>query len=669
MNSLLAKKNLWLSILIFCVVFIATVPFAVFSQTTGNLRMFDTVGTITDTTASISLSVQDPDNEVALGKLPSFFYCNKLIKDDCDNGRAGKVTPTAGVTNSFDVALTGLTPNTKYDYEARILYAGRTGSFTTKATGGGGADIATATAMATPTADGATISGTVTGLTSTKDVTLSWGLTQTNLSSFQRVDFPTSNNYTYTITGLTAGKYYYQLYNQADSKDLTEIKSFMVGAGSSAQIITGATATAVPTDNSAEIFISIPKEYNQLSADVEYGISPTSFSGPDSGSTLVVNNGTSFYGMILGLKPNTTYYYDVYPAGDLTAPPMMASVAKFTTLVGNAFKTKLGIVKDFKVEKVTQTSASISGKIVQTNTPVSIIFGKQSILDYEHGPFTPAVDGKGVFTQDLVSLIPGTVYKVVAIDPTNESTHYSEVLNFRTEYVSATPRVSAIGQDTATITVTASDGATAYKVIYSKSINGATGPDYGSHEDLKGGGGTYTANLKGLTPDTNYSYKIIGVIDGKDVPLTLPYGFLTQQKPPKTTPLGTIVDTIGGVFNDRSSGTLIPCSGVAGSDEPNTGYATCRFEHIIKFFKNIINFLLFILAPVIAGLVMLYAGFLLLTAGPSTENVSKAKDLMKKALFGLAIALAAWVIVKGILVVMGYAEYTQSTGQGFPKFY
>jgi hypothetical protein len=234
-----------------------------------------------------------------------------------------------------------------------------------------------------------------------------------------------------------------------------------------------------------------------------------------------------------------------------------------------------------------------------------------------------------------------------------------------TPYVTVDPYVSAIGTTTATISARVSEGAEGIAVYYGVSA-GSTTPtiDFSAHADMILKDGVYSADLKGLTPDTHYAYKIQGTTDGKTVQYTSLYGFLTQQTPPKNTSPGTIVDTIGGKIITPFVGKLVPCDGV----DPS-GVVTCKFEHVIIFIKNLINFLIFILAPIIVALVLLWGGVLLLTSGGSTEKATKAKQMIFKALIGLVIAMTAWLIVQAVYVGFGYNVYNPGTNTGFPKFY
>lgn len=100
---------------------------------------------------------------------------------------------------------------------------------------------------------------------------------------------------------------------------------------------------------------------------------------------------------------------------------------------------------------------------------------------------------------------------------------------------------------------------------------------------------------------------------------------------------------------DLSNG-LVPC----GQDGPilANGRQACGFPQLIQLVVNIMDFLLFIMAPIIMVLTILYAGFLMLFSGGSAENISKAKTLFLKAVVGMAIAMTAWILVKFILVTL-----------------
>lgn len=80
----------------------------------------------------------------------------------------------------------------------------------------------------------------------------------------------------------------------------------------------------------------------------------------------------------------------------------------------------------------------------------------------------------------------------------------------------------------------------------------------------------------------------------------------------------------------------------------------CDFTMIIAFINKLISFVLFTLATPLFALIMVYVGWLYLSDQGSSENKTKAKKILKNALIGYVIALAAWIIVKFILWAVGY---------------
>lgn len=93
----------------------------------------------------------------------------------------------------------------------------------------------------------------------------------------------------------------------------------------------------------------------------------------------------------------------------------------------------------------------------------------------------------------------------------------------------------------------------------------------------------------------------------------------------------TKIDTTSGLFSDP-----------------------CNFDTLMTLVNNVINFLLITLATPLFALILIYVGWLYLSSGGSSENVTKAKKILKNAFIGYVIALAAWLIVKVILTTLGF---------------
>lgn len=72
------------------------------------------------------------------------------------------------------------------------------------------------------------------------------------------------------------------------------------------------------------------------------------------------------------------------------------------------------------------------------------------------------------------------------------------------------------------------------------------------------------------------------------------------------------------------------------------GYEISK-TNLPEMIANIVKIFLGFLGAIFVGL-MLYAGYLWMTAGGNEDKVTKAKDLIKRSIIGLAIVLAAYSI-------------------------
>lgn len=99
---------------------------------------------------------------------------------------------------------------------------------------------------------------------------------------------------------------------------------------------------------------------------------------------------------------------------------------------------------------------------------------------------------------------------------------------------------------------------------------------------------------------------------------------------------------------------LVPCK--------NTADSPCNFNAILALVNNVITFLIKYMAIPITAIMLTYAGFELVTSGGSTEKRGVAKSVFTNAVLGLIIAVAAFLIVKTILSILGY----EGAFVGFP---
>ena len=108
----------------------------------------------------------------------------------------------------------------------------------------------------------------------------------------------------------------------------------------------------------------------------------------------------------------------------------------------------------------------------------------------------------------------------------------------------------------------------------------------------------------------------------------------------------------GGVF-----GGLVPCGRF--SDDPNTPWnerEPCQIKHIFILIRNIIDFLLWKVAPLLLVLLMVASGviFYLSLKMEAPAPIAKVKSLWKAAGIGYGILFFGWFIISFILTLFGY---------------
>lgn len=96
-----------------------------------------------------------------------------------------------------------------------------------------------------------------------------------------------------------------------------------------------------------------------------------------------------------------------------------------------------------------------------------------------------------------------------------------------------------------------------------------------------------------------------------------------------------------------SAEPLVPCGSKA---HPKP----CDFYDLLAMVDKVIDFLIKDLAMPLAAISFAYAGFLYLTSGANPSQRDQAKSIFWKVFVGLIIALAAWLIVKTVMMGLGY---------------
>jgi hypothetical protein len=584
----------------------------------------------------------------------------------------------------FTATMTGLASGVTYNYwlhdstgGAGLSFGASSFTFNPTSGGCGGTSGGTANVKSTVQSDkSVVISGNV-GQSATNTVNILYGTNKDAYSGMASDNVASDKSFSVTIGPLSDGTYYFVVRDR-DGTTLpgTTDSSFVVGAGGTTPppgpggdpTITDATATVSPADTSADIFVTMPSSYKQMTAHVYYS-TETSYGGAGTGSMYVLNNGISFNGTITNLKAGTTYYYDVFPTDDTKAPPLTASQGSFTT-TDNGTKTPPkpsglgdlsglssirytpGYMVYVSVSNVTQTTAVVHGQRLKRNIQLNLtnkVVPKIKIVDISDGTdfsFTPnKILADGTFSDSIKDLDPAHTYNIVAISPTDPLTGYTRIQKFRTLPIILLPNLSQISEKSATISVEGTAGIKTLTLQYGKSKDSLKD----EQEMKKSSGRSYFGTLDNLTANTKYFYRIkIVSTDKKGTESYSMIGmFITGEAPP----VAGKIQTIKGDASSRSlptfSGGIVPCSGV---DETGT-ITTCKFDHLIKLFSNVINFLMF------------YIGFIILTSAGNTEKITMAKKLLSLVVTGVLVTFCAWILVKTVLVGLGYdSSY-------FPTFY
>lgn len=89
---------------------------------------------------------------------------------------------------------------------------------------------------------------------------------------------------------------------------------------------------------------------------------------------------------------------------------------------------------------------------------------------------------------------------------------------------------------------------------------------------------------------------------------------------------------------------LVPCG-----DDPAK---PCQFCHIFVLVWNIVDFLMWQVAPPLAVLLFVVAGVLLLMSGANPGLRNQGKSMILGAIIGFAIALLAWLVINTIIIAL-----------------
>jgi len=107
--------------------------------------------------------------------------------------------------------------------------------------------------------------------------------------------------------------------------------------------------------------------------------------------------------------------------------------------------------------------------------------------------------------------------------------------------------------------------------------------------------------------------------------------------------------TIGSDQPKDSTFQLVTCAGV---DDPRTTdkkEVECDYNQAIATFSRIISFVLYLLIPIVLGMI-LWIGWTYLTANGDSGKLAHAKDMIKPLLLGIFFIFAAYLIVYKLIL-------------------
>ena len=102
------------------------------------------------------------------------------------------------------------------------------------------------------------------------------------------------------------------------------------------------------------------------------------------------------------------------------------------------------------------------------------------------------------------------------------------------------------------------------------------------------------------------------------------------------------------IASAQVTGNLDFLKGIVPCGTSYTGNTTCTVCHFYKLIQNIINFFLFVLAP-LATLMAVYIGFLFLFSGGSPQRITDAKSKLWLLIWGIIVVLGSWLVLNTIL--------------------
>ena len=427
-------------------------------------------------------------------------------------------SPVTGTSvTSVSSAISGLTPNTTYHFRVKsVNTAGTTYGADTAFTTSAIAPTATTNAASSVTSTGATLNGTVNANNASTTVTFEFGTTESYGTSLTAVPSSVTGTSATSVNCYSIGlipntTYHFRVksVNTAGTTygaDTTFTTSAFTPTATTndASSVTSTGATLNGTVNANNASTTVTFEFGTTES---YGTSLTAVPSSVTGTSA-----TSVSSAIAGLTPNTTYHFRVKSVN--TAGTTYGADTTFTTsAIAPTAATNAA-------SSVSQTGATFNGTVNANNASTTVTFEFGTGESYGNSvlasPSTVTGTSATSVSAAIAVLAPNTTYHFRVKSVNTAGTTYGADTTFKTGAGFPSVTTNAVSSVTST-------GATLNGDVYANGASTEVTFEYGTttsygtsvtavQSPVTGTGtASVSYSLTGLTPNTTYHFRVVGV--------------------------------------------------------------------------------------------------------------------------------------------------------------